>query len=135
MNKQSFNDLFTKKEEQLRSVVNTLRTNEGLSKNTRQNMVFHKQRELKVLRLIRGLIEHGLENLDEQDSGVLLTLLNTESQQHGVTVTFEVGESIMSILQRYRDVKNLLPRMNKYAATHGMIVDFVSGTIKAGKGE
>lgn len=105
----------------------------ALAKNTINTMRHNIRRDQRVLSLIHDLIE-ALEK-----EGIIEVKLSEASLQGfnqvcypekgGNKVMVEEGDSILEIMEKYKDTKDLLTKVNKAAEVIGCKVDFQKGKI------
>jgi hypothetical protein len=97
---------------------------------------YHVKRDINVLSLIEELLKTASKDVGLSEKAVKTFLQLTEPQQVTVTtVEVKMGDRILDLMQKYADVKNLLPRLEKAANKVGCTVNFNSGLIEPQRGE
>lgn len=101
-----------------------------ISKNTKQNMIYHLRRDRSTIALIQHLLEANPNvQLSDEDKNHL-ALITTLSGERAVTkYQFAVGDSIFEVMQKYENLsrKDLEKKLEKL----GMKLDFATGKIAA----
>lgn len=133
MNKQvkEFVKLVTEKTNEVVSDYNAMKTNESVSKATRNNRLYHFGRDKKTLRLINDLLKLLPDDVKLTDEMVetLTTLTTLKSERKVYTVEVAVGDKILDLMSKYDGVRDLLNKVNKAAERINAHVDFTKGEI------
>lgn len=126
--------LIDEKLNELKSVIASTKTNDGISKNTRSTKLYALGRERRVLHLIRSLYEKNQDiklSKDDMDTLVLITTLVSERTVQS-SIEISEGDKILEVLQKYSDRK--AANIMKAAERKNLRPDYTTGTfVKAGK--
>ena len=99
-----------------------------ISKNTKQNMLYHLKRDRATMRLIKHLIEANpgvVLSSDDKDQLIRLTILSTE---RGVgKYVFKEGDSIFDIMTKHEKLSRRA--LEEKLAKQGLRADFETGKI------
>lgn len=99
-----------------------------ISKNTKQNQLYHLKRERSTIALIQHLLEANPDvELSDEDRNHL-ALITTLAGERAVTkYQFNVGDNIFEVMQKYENLsrKDLEKKLEKL----NMKLDFTTGTI------
>lgn len=101
-----------------------------ISKNTKQNQLYHLKRERSTIALIQHLLDANPNVVLSEEDKNHLTLLTTLAGERSVTkYQFKAGDSIFEVMQKYENLsrKDLEKRLEKV----GLKLDFSTGTIVA----
>lgn len=123
--------LIDEKLNELKSTIATTKTSDTISKNTRSTKLYALGRDRRVLHLIRTLVEANPDvKLDEADSNtfVLITTLATE-RTVSASVEVKEGDSILDLLQKYADKKDISTKLNKACEKAGLKLDYAAGKV------
>lgn len=123
--------LIDEKLNELKSTIATTKTSDAISKNTRSTKLYALGRDRRVLHLIRTLVEANPDvKLDEADSNtfVLITTLATE-RTVSASVEVKEGDSILDLLQKYADKKDISTKLNKACEKAGLKLDYATGKV------
>lgn len=116
---------------ELKAVIAETKTSDAISKNTRSTKLYALGRDRRVLHLIRTLMEANpdivLDNAD-MDTFVLITTLAGE-RTVAASVTVKEGDSILDLLQKYADKKDISSKLNKACEKAGLKLDYASGKV------
>lgn len=116
---------------ELKAVIAETKTSDAISKNTRSTKLYALGRDRRVLHLIRTLMEANpdiaLDNAD-MDTFVLITTLASERTVQSSVVVNE-GDSILDLLQKYADKKDISSKLNKACEKAGLKLDYASGKV------
>lgn len=116
---------------ELKAVIAETKTSDAISKNTRSTKLYALGRDRRVLHLIRTLMEANpdivLDNAD-MDTFVLITTLVSERTIQSSVVVNE-GDSILDLLQKYADKKDISSKLNKACEKAGLKLDYASGKV------
>lgn len=97
-----------------------------LTKNTISSQLYKNGRELRVLKLIKALLDDALtqENID-----TLVSITTLVEERKVSVVQVKEGDSILEVLQKYSDVKNLSEKLEKTCNKEGLKLDYTAGKI------
>lgn len=116
---------------ELKAVIAETKTSDAISKNTRSTKLYALGRDRRILHLIRTLMEANpdivLDNAD-MDTFVLITTLASERTVQSSVVVNE-GDSILDLLQKYADKKDISSKLNKACEKAGLKLDYASGKV------
>lgn len=131
----NFTQLVDEKINELKSQIAAMKVNETLSKNTRGTQLYKLGRDRRVLHLIRSLLtlagdDDGLVELSENDMDtfVLITTLAEERAERS-SIEVNEGDSILELLQKYEEKKDLQKKLATACEKKGLKLDYVSGTV------
>lgn len=99
-----------------------------ISKNTKQNQLYHLRRERSTIALIQHLLDANPNVVLSEEDRNHLTLITTLAGERAVTkYQFNVGDSIFEVMQKYENLsrKDLEKKLEKV----GLKLDFTTGTI------
>ena len=106
---------------------------ESISKNTRGTQLYKLGRERRVLHLINSLIAQLGDNVkfskDDMDTFVLITTLASERS----SIEVKEGDSILELLQKYADKKDIQKKLQTACEKVGLVMNFKTGLIEAAK--
>lgn len=116
---------------ELKAVIAETKTSDAISKNTRSTKLYALGRDRRVLHLIRTLMEANpdiaLDNAD-MDTFVLITTLASERTVQSSVVVNE-GDSILDLLQKYADKKDISTKLSKACEKAGLKLDYATGKV------
>ena len=134
----NYSQLCEEKIADLKSAIAAMKTNESISKNTRGTQLYKLGRERRVLHLINSLITQLGDKVwfNEEDRDTLV-LITTLSGEHAVRSSVEVheGDSILELLQKYADKKDIQKKIQTACEKVGLVMNFKTGLIEAAKSE
>ena len=132
----NFTQLVDEKIDELKSQIAAMKVNETLSKNTRGTQLYKLGRDRRVLHLIRSLLtlagdDDGLVELSENDMNtfVLITTLAGERTARS-SIEVKEGDSILELLQKYADKKDIQKKLQTACEKVGLIMNFKTGFIE-----
>lgn len=126
----TFKSLVDGKINELKSVIAETKTDGKITKNTRGTKLYKLGRDRRVLCLIRTLLETCDESkLSDADKDTLTLLTTLENERTVYKVEVHEGDSIMDLLQKYQDVKDIMSKITKACEREGLKQDFATGTI------
>ena len=103
---------------------------ESISKNTRGTQLYKLGRERRVLHLINSLIAQLGDNVkfskDDMDTFVLITTLASERS----SIEVKEGDSILELLQKYADKKDIQKKLQTACEKVGLVMNFKTGLIE-----
>lgn len=123
--------LIDEKLNELKNLIAETKTSDGISKNTRSTKLYALGRERRVLHLIRSLVEQMPEaKLDDADMDTFV-LITTLASERAVQSSVEVheGDSILDLLQKYADKKDISSKLNKACEKAGLKLDYGTGKV------
>lgn len=122
----------------LKSQIAAMKTNESISKNTRGTQLYKLSRDRRVLHLINSLINQVGDKVwlyeDDMDTLVLITTLSGERAVRS-SVEVHEGDSILELLQKYADKKDIQKKIQTACEKVGLVMNFKTGLIEATKSE
>lgn len=121
-------EMLNEKAEELRNKTQEIILADGLSKNTRQTKLYHVRRERKIISLVTELL-HAAG--DVQLSDTQMETLQMLAGKRNTAFYVEAGESIISIMERYPNRRNLMKSIVTYCDEHGLVFDTESMTVYA----
>lgn len=128
----NYSQLCEEKIRDLKSQIATMKTNEAVSKNTRGTQLYKLGRERRVLHLINALLTQ-IENVklseDDMDTFVLITTLAGERAVRS-SVEVHEGDSILELLQKYSDKKDIQEKLKKACEKANLVMNFKTGLIE-----
>lgn len=114
----------------LKMEIAKTKTTEDVTKNTRGTKLYKLGRDRRILSLIKTLLESSpdikLEGA-ERDTLVLITTLSTEHVR--TTVEVNEGDSILELLQKYEDKKNIQQKLQEACEKKSLVMNYQTGTI------
>lgn len=128
--KTTFKSLVDEKINELKSVIAVTKTDDKITKNTRGTKMYKLGRDRRVLCLIRTLLETCDESkLSDADRDTLTLLTTLENERTAYKVEVQEGDSIMDLLQKYQDTKDIAAKIQKACERNGLKQDYATGTI------
>ena len=117
----------------LKSQIAAMKVNESISKNTRGTQLYKLGRERRVLHLINSLIAQLGDkiklNKDDMDTFVLITTLTSERAVRS-SIEVKEGDSILELLQKYADKKDIQKKLQTACEKVGLVMNFKTGLIE-----
>lgn len=133
MNNVNFTSLIADKIGELKTQIATTKTADNLTKNTRGTKLYKLGRDRRVLQLISSLMEQLGDKVklseDDMDTFVLITTLESERAER-TSVTVSEGDSILELMQKYEDKKDLQAKLTKAAEKAGLVLNYRTGKIE-----
>lgn len=130
----NYTTLVEEKIADLKSAIAAMKVNETLSKNTRGTQLYKLGRERRVLHLINSLIAQVGDKIklseDDMDTFVLITTLSGERASR-TSVEVHEGDSILELLQKYADKKDIQKKIQTACEKVGLVMNFKTGLIEA----
>lgn len=128
--KTTFKSLVDEKINELKSVIAKTKTDDKITNNTRGTKLYKLGRDRRVLCLIRTLLETCDESkLSDADKDTLTLLTTLENERTAYKVEVQEGDSIMDLLQKYQDTKDIAAKIQKACERNGLKQDYATGTI------
>lgn len=128
--KTTFKTLVDEKINELKSIIATTKTNDDITKNTRGTKLYKLGRDRRILCLVKSLLSQCDESkLTEDDKNTLTLLTTLETERTVYKVEVQEGDSIMDLLQKYQDVKDIAAKIQKACERNGLKQDYATGTI------
>lgn len=128
----NFTSLIADKIGELKTQIATTKTADNLTKNTRGTKLYKLGRDRRVLHLISSLIDQLGDKVklspEDMDTFVLITTLESERADRS-SVTVSEGDSILELMQKYEDKKDLQAKLTKAAEKAGLKLDYKSGLV------
>ena len=129
----NFTQLCEEKIADLKVQIAAMKTNESISKNTRGTQLYKLGRERRVLHLINSLITQLGDNVkfskDDMDTFILITTLASERTARS-SIEVKEGDSILELLQKYADKKDIQKKLQTACEKAGLIMNFKTGFIE-----
>ena len=129
----NFTQLCEEKIADLKVQIAAMKTNESISKNTRGTQLYKLGRERRVLHLINSLITQLGDNVkfskDDMDTFILITTLASERTARS-SIEVKEGDSILELLQKYADKKDIQKKLQTACEKVGLIMNFKTGFIE-----
>lgn len=130
----NYTTLVEEKIADLKSQIAAMKTNESISKNTRGTQLYKLGRDRRVLHLINSLIAQVGDKIklseDDMDTFVLITTLSGERASR-TSVEVHEGDSILELLQKYADKKDIQKKIQTACEKVGLVMNFKTGLIEA----
>lgn len=130
----NYTTLVEEKIADLKSQIAAMKTNESISKNTRGTQLYKLGRDRRVLHLINSLITQLGDKIklseDDMDTFVLITTLSGERASR-TSVEVHEGDSILELLQKYADKKDIQKKIQTACEKVGLVMNFKTGLIEA----
>lgn len=124
--------LVDEKINELKTQIAAMKVNETLSKNTRGTQLYKLGRECRVLHLVSSLVsqlgDKVVLNDADRDTLVLITTLASERPER-TSVEVQEGDSILELMQKYADKKDLQRKLVQACEKKGLKLDYKSGTV------
>lgn len=135
--KQLYTKLAEEKINELKTMIAAVKNSDTITKNTRGTQLYKLGRERRVLHLINSLFTQLGDNVKlsdaDMDTFVLITTLATEHAKR-TSVTVTEGDSILDLMQKYANKKDLQSKLTKAAEKAGLVLNYKTGKIeKAGQ--
>ena len=108
----------------LKMEIAKTKTAEDVTKNTRGTKLYKLGRDRRILSLIKTLLESSPDiklKGAERDTLVLITTLST--------IEVNEGDSILELLQKYEDKKNIQQKLQEACEKKGLVMNYQTGTI------
>lgn len=99
-----------------------------ISKNTKQNMLYHLKRDRATMQLIQHLLEaNPTVELSDADRNHLTLITNLSSERTGTRYIFSEGDNIFDIMCKYEKLsrRDLEAKLEKV----GLKADFATGKV------
>ena len=129
----NFTQLCEEKIADLKVQIAAMKTNESISKNTRGTQLYKLGRERRVLHLINSLITQLGDSVkfskDDMDTFILITTLASERTARS-SIEVKEGDSILELLQKYADKKDIQKKLQTACEKVGLIMNFKTGFIE-----
>lgn len=132
MNNVNFTSLIADKIDELKAQISVTKTDDSLTKNTRGTKLYKLGRERRVLHLINSLVAQLGDKVklspEDMDTFVLITTLEGERANRS-SVEVKENDSILELMQKYEDKKDLQAKLTKAAEKAGLKLDYKSGLV------
>lgn len=132
MNNVNYASLIDDKIRELKALIATTKTDDSLTKNTRGTKLYKLGRERRVLHLINSLVAQLGDKVklapEDTDTFVLITTLEGERANRS-SVEVKENDSILELMQKYEDKKDLQAKLTKIAEKAGLKLDYKSGLV------
>lgn len=128
----NYSSLIEEKITDLKSQIAAMKTNESISKNTRGTQLYKLGRDRRVLHLINSLVSQLGDNVklseDDHDTFILITTLASERTER-TSIEVNEGDSILELLQKYEDKKDLQKKLATACEKKGLKLDYTAGKV------
>lgn len=123
--------LIDEKLNELKSTIASTKTNDSISVNTRSTKLYTLGKERRVLHLIRSLIENNPDIKLSDDDANTFVLITTLASERAVQVSIEVheGDTILSLLEKYKERRNIAAKLNTACEKAGLKLDYAKGIV------
>lgn len=129
----NYTSLIADKISELKALIATTKTDDSFTKNTRGTKLYKLGRERRVLHLIYSLFTQLGDNFtlspEDMDTFVLITTLEGERVARS-SVEVKEGDSILELMQKYEDKKDLQAKLTKTAEKAGLVLNYKTGKIE-----
>lgn len=108
--------LVDEKLNEIKSSINTMKTRDDISKNTRSTQLYHLKREQKILHLIHSMIKLNPDmKLSDEDIETFVSLTTLQSERSTTKYLFSVGDNLLDIMDKYENLsrKDLDSKLDK----------------------
>lgn len=126
MKKETINELVNGRVEDLRSVITATISSNELADATKGTKLYALRKERRVLQLISELVQQLPDGVvlsdDAYDTLILITRLQDEKVK-AAKFYVEEGETIVSIMERYPNRRNLMKSITEYCENNGLRLD------------
>lgn len=136
----NYTSLVSDKIDDLKSQIASLKTRntedknapDYISANTRGTQLYKLGRDRRVMHLIGSLVEQLGDKVkltaDDMDTFVLITTLSGERTERS-SVEVNEGDSILELLQKYEDKKDLQKKLATACEKKGLKLDYATGKV------
>lgn len=126
MEKKTLQSLVNERVEDLKVSIATTIASDTIAEATKGTKLYALRKERRVLQLINELVSQLPDEVklseSAQDTLVLITRLQDEKVK-AAKFYVELGENIVSIMERYPNRRNLMKSINEYCASNGLKLD------------
>lgn len=108
--------LVDEKLNEIKSSINTMKTRDDISKNTRSTQLYHLKREQKILHLIHSMIKLNPDmKLPDEDIETFVSLTTLQSERSTTKYQFSIGDNLLDIMDKYENLsrKDLDNKLDK----------------------
>ena len=134
MEKKTLQSLVNERVEDLKVSITTTIASDTIAEATKGTKLYALRKERRVLQLIGELVSQLPDEVklseDAHDTLVLITRLQDEKVK-AAKFYVEEGESIVSIMERYPNRKNLMKSIKAYCENNGLRLDTTTMVIVA----
>lgn len=127
--------LIDEKVDELKGRIAVLKTDDSIKTSTRSTQLFARRKEVKVLSLIKHLLEEADVKLTGDEVELLVSLTTLVEERRTAVFAISEGETIMDVLARYPNKKNMGAAVQKYCSENNLVLGadgvFVAGGDKA----
>lgn len=128
-----YTKLVEEKINELKTTIATVKSSDTITKNTRGTQLYKLGRERRTLHLIDSLLTQLGDNIklseDDRDTLVLITTLASERGERS-SIEVKAGDSILGLMQKYEDKKDLQNKLVKAAEKAGLILNYKTGLVE-----
>ena len=134
MEKKTLQSLVNERVEDLKVSITTTINSDTIADSTKGTKLYALRKERRVLQFINELVAQLPDEVKLSEDAYETMLLITRLQDEKVKVAkfyVEEGESIVSIMERYPNRKNLMKSITEYCENNGLRLDTASMVIVA----
>ena len=104
-----------------------------IKESTVNTMRHHTRRDQRIVALIKemaaALDEAGVKDIELSEAASLGFTQLCYPEKGGTKVTVEEGDSILALMEKYPDTKDLMAKLIKAAENIGCVLDFKTGKV------
>lgn len=130
--KEMINDLVSERVEDLRANIVTTINDDSIAESTKGSKLYALRKDKRILQLIGELVSQLPDDVKLSDGAyetlLLITRLQEEKARAGKFYV-ELGENIVSIMERYPNRRNLMKSITEYCDNNNMRLDSATMTI------
>lgn len=134
MEKKTLQSLVNERVEDLKVSITTTIASDTIAEATKGTKLYALRKERRVLQFINELVSQLPDDVKlseaAHDTMILITRLQDEKVK-AAKFYVELGESIVSIMERYPNRKNLMKSITEYCEDNGLRLDTASMVIVA----
>ena len=134
MEKKTLQSLVNERVEDLRVNITATINSDTIAEATKGTKLYALRKERRVLQLINELVSQLPDDVKLSEAAHDTLVLITRLQDEKVKVAkfyVELGESIVSIMERYPNRKNLMKSITEYCENNGLRLDTTTMVIVA----
>ena len=124
--KKTINELVNERVEDLRVTIAATIASDTISESTKGTKLYGLRKDRRVLQLINEMVAQLPDDVSLTDAAYETLLLITRLQDEKVKAAkfyVELGENIVSIMERYPNRRNLMKSITEYCASNGFKLD------------
>ena len=123
-----FIDLINDKISEYKDTIKRMRVEEGRAQSTINTQTHLKRREVKILVLIKELMEQIKDVKLTADSSEFFNALTCLSENRGGIKVHE-GDNLMDILKEHQETRDAMGKIQRACEKAGLTIDYSTGTI------